>query len=242
MKQKPSRSGPRFLTSGWLWLFVVFQLQACASVKQGDDQNENWLTLFDGTSLTKWRGYQQQGVPPEWQIQDGVLTLTAGGGGDLITVEQFGAFDLRMEWRIAPGGNSGVFVLADEALPRIYIKAPEVQILDDARHPDNKLATHRSGSLYDLVAAPPSAQRAAGEWNTLRVVFVGQALSVWQNDVVVVRELDLNSQRWADLVADSKFESWPGFGENRRGHIGLQDHGDVVSFRNIRIRNLDIQP
>jgi len=196
-----------------------------------------WQVLFDGTDTSAWRNFKSSGLHQQWQIIDGSLTLTAAGGGDLLTKQQYANFELELSWLISSGGNSGVFILADEQGQFIYSHAPEVQILDNERHADNKLASHRSGSLYDLIAAPQSAQKAAGLWNQLRIIHQNGHLQVWQNNQQTV-DIQLGSARWQQLVAGSKFANWTGFAANRKGHIGLQDHGDKVSFKNIRIREL----
>lgn len=196
-----------------------------------------WQVLFDGTDTSAWRNFKANSLHPHWQIIDGALTLTAAGGGDLLSKQQYANFELELSWLISSGGNSGVFILADEQGQYIYSHAPEVQILDNERHADNKLASHRSGSLYDLIAAPASAQKPAGQWNQLRVIHQNGHLQVWQNDQQTV-DIQLGSPHWQQLVAGSKFASWTGFAANRKGHIGLQDHGDKVSFKHIRIREL----
>ncbi len=200
-------------------------------------RGDAWVTLFDGTSMAQWRGYGRADTPAAWVINDGHLVLTERGGGDLITRETYAGFELEIEWHIAEGGNSGIFFLADEFDKPIYVRAPEIQILDDARHPDNKQANRRSGSLYDMVAAPASSQRAAGEWNHVRIRHQAGHLQTWQNGVQTV-DVMIGSDTWKALVANSKFATWIGFGEAREGYIGLQDHGDRVAFRNIRIRRL----
>jgi hypothetical protein len=196
-----------------------------------------WQILFDGTDLSAWRNFKGQGSHPHWQIVDGALTLTAAGGGDLLSKQQYANFELELSWLISTAGNSGVFILADEQGQFVYSHAPEIQILDNERHADNKLASHRSGSLYDLIAAPASAQKPAGQWNQLRIIHQNGHLQVWQNGLATV-DIQLGSPRWQQLVAASKFAGWSGFAANRQGHIGLQDHGDRVSFKHIRIREL----
>jgi hypothetical protein len=119
----------------------------------------------------------------------------------------------------------------------IFVHAPEIQILDDARHPDNKKANRRSGSLYDMIAAPPAAQKPAEQWNQVVISHQDGHLQAWQNGVMTV-DIQLRSELWDSLVAQSKFSEWPGFGELSSGHIGLQDHGDVVAFKNLKIRSL----
>jgi hypothetical protein len=199
--------------------------------------NTTWTTLFDGTSMGAWRAYGQSTVPSQWTIEDKALVLTGRGGGDLITVETFRGFELELEWQIGAGGNSGIFFLADESAQPIYVHAPEIQILDNERHADREQPDRRSGSLYDLIAAPASSQRASGEWNHVRIRHHQGLLQVWQNSEATV-DIVIGSARWKELVSASKFATWAGFGTLQEGHIGLQDHGDRVAFRNIRIRRL----
>ncbi len=200
-----------------------------------EEQAAGWQLLFDGESLEHWRSYGKPDVDPRWQIRDGAIVLDKRGGGDLITRQAWRNFELQLEWQIAEGGNSGIFFLADESSKPIFVHAPEVQILDNERHRDNKRANRRSGSLYDLVAAPPASQKPAGEWNRVTIVHVDGHLVVRQNGVETVN-IHIGGERWNELVADSKFADWPGFGEVTSGHIGLQDHGDRVAFRNLKIR------
>lgn len=201
------------------------------------EQDEGWQLLFDGQSLQHWRTYGQDQADPGWQVQNGAIVLTKGGGGDLITRSTFTNFELKLTWRISEGGNSGIFFNADESSLPIFVHAPEIQILDDARHPDNKKANRRSGSLYDMIAAPPNSQKPAEQWNQVVIYQQDGHLQAWQNGVMTV-DIQLRSERWDSLVATSKFAEWPGFGELSSGHIGLQDHGDVVAFKNLKIRPL----
>ena len=202
-----------------------------------DERAGGWQLLFDGQTLDGWRSYGHSQPQPAWQVHDATIALTSPGGGDLITHRTYADFELRMEWRISEAGNSGVFILADECDYPIFVHAPEIQVLDDARHPDNKLATHRSGSLYDLIAAPAMSQRPAGSWNTLRIRHQKGHLTVWQNQIPVA-DIHLDGEAWRKLVRGSKFADWQGFGSFRDGHIGLQDHGDPVAFRNIKLLEL----
>lgn len=199
-----------------------------------------WQPLFDGSSasLTQhWRTYQQPTVNPAWQLKQDALCLTKAGGGDLISKQAYQDFELELQWNIDPGGNSGIFILADEQAKHIYAKAPEIQILDNERHKDNQLATHRSGSLYDMIASPSTSHKIAGEWNQVRILLKNKHLQVWQNGIATA-DVVIGSEAWQRLLASSKFANWPGFGTLARGHIGLQDHGDPVCFKHIRIREL----
>ncbi len=201
------------------------------------EQAEGWQLLFDGKDLSQWRNFRQAGLGEQWVIEDGAIKLAGAGGGDLLTRSRYQDFDLRLDWRIAEGGNSGIFVLADETGEHIYSHAPEIQILDNERHPDNKLDTRLSGSLYDMIASPAASHRPAGEWNRVRILHDQGQLTVWQNGVQTV-SVRIGGPEWRRLVAASKFADWPGFAANRSGHVGLQDHGDVVWFKNLKIKEL----
>jgi hypothetical protein len=213
-----------------------------------------WQSLLDGRSLAEWRGYCRSSVPESWVAQDGVLHLrppSADPAGaktraDLVTRSEYENFALALEWKIAEGGNSGIFYLApencgsaDRAEAPIYESAPEMQILDNERHPDAKLGVNgnrQAGSLYDLIPANPQNARPAGEWNQVEIEVDRDRVSFRQNGQTVV-EYELGTPDFQARVAASKFKGERGFIEPaRRGHIGLQDHGDEVWFRNIRIR------
>jgi hypothetical protein len=200
------------------------------------ERSAGWRLLFDGHSLEQWRGYQRQDVPSGWQAIDGELVRT-GRGGDLITREQFANFELMLDWKVEPGGNSGIFFRATETEPSIYMSAPEMQVLDDAAHADGGSSLTSAGANYGLHPAPAGVVRPAGEWNSVRLVVNGRQVEHWLNGQKVV-EYELHSPDWEARVRNSKFNDWPAYGRAMRGHIGLQDHGDRVYFRNIRIREL----
>ena len=201
------------------------------------ERDEGWQLLFDGQDLSQWRNFKQDGLSGNWVVEDGAIRLAAGGGGDLLTKARYQDFDLRLDWKIAEGGNSGILILADETGEHIYSHAPEILILDNERHPDNRLDTRLSGSLYDMIASPAASHRPAGEWNQVRILHDQGQLTVWQNGVQTV-SVRINGPEWRQLVAASKFADWPGFAANASGHIGLQDHGDVVWFKNLKIKEL----
>jgi len=197
-----------------------------------------WRLLFDGKSLDGWRGYRKETAPDPWKVADGELTLT-GKGGDLVTREQFADFELKLEWKLGkPGGNSGVFFRGVEAeKDPIYYSAPEIQIIDNARHKDAATNTHTAGSNYDLDAPLRDVTKPVGEWNELRVIAKGPHVEHWMNGVKIV-EYELWTPEWEAKVKASKFAKWPGYGRAKTGHIALQDHGDPVAFRNIKVRPL----
>ena len=203
-----------------------------------EEQAAGWQLLFNGEDMAQWRNFKKDSLHKKWVVQDGTMTLTKKGGGDIVTREQYGEFELQLEWKISEGGNSGIFVLVSEDGRKVYSKAPEIQILDNERHSDRKDPTHRSGSLYDLIAAPTESFRAAGQWNQVRIRLEDRRLQAWQNGVQTT-DIVIGSERWNELVAGSKFASWEGFGEANQGYIGLQDHGDVVHFRNLKVLPLD---
>lgn len=202
------------------------------------EREAGWKLLFDGESLDAWRNYGREDVDGGWRVENGEIVLAEPGAGDIITRETWADFELALDWRISEGGNSGIFILADETDAPIYHSAPEIQILDNERHSDGEIDSHRSGSLYDLVAAHPSAQKPAGEWNTVRIKLEEGLLNIWQNGVPTTT-LVIGSSAWDTLLANSKFADWDAFAASPAGHIGLQDHGDRVWFRNVKIRRLD---
>ncbi|MEX1185248.1 MAG: DUF1080 domain-containing protein [Gemmatimonadaceae bacterium] len=223
-------------------------LSACttAPASSGDDAGTvltaaeraaGWRSLFDGSDLAAWRGYRKPGLPDGWRVVDGSLTLVTAGAGDIITREQFRTFDLRLEWKVAPGGNSGIFYRATEEGNYIWQSASEMQVLDDERHADGKSELTSAGSNFALYPARRGVSRPAGEWNAVRLLVNGSHVEHWLNGVKVV-EYELGSPEWEARVRASKFASMPLYGRAPRGHIGLQDHGDRVEFRNIRIRVL----
>jgi 3-keto-disaccharide hydrolase len=195
-----------------------------------------WRLLFDGRTTDGWRGFKKRAVPSGWQVVDGALTRT-GDGGDLVTTQTFKNFELTLEWKVAPGGNSGIFYRASEDDDEIYWTAPEMQVLDDARHPDGKSRLTAAGSDYALYPAPAGIVKPAGEWNQVRIIVNGRHVEHWLNGVRVV-QYELWSPDWEVKVAGSKFAPHPHYGRNTEGYIGLQDHGDWVAFRNIKIKVL----
>ena len=200
------------------------------------DADAGWRLL--SASLDSWRGYMSDDVPEGWAIEAGVLTFTPGGeGGDLITRDAFGDFELALEWKVQPGGNSGIFYRVVEEGRYAYWTGPEMQILDNDGHADGQSPLTSAGANYGLHAPPEDVTRPIGEWNEARIVVRGSDVEHWLNGRQVV-SYTLGSPEWQALVADSKFSQWAGYGEASEGHLGLQDHGDPVSFRNVRVRPL----
>jgi hypothetical protein len=192
--------------------------------------------LFDGKTTAGWRGFKMDTMPSGWKVVDGALTRV-GPGRDIITQKKYQNFELTLEWRIAPGGNSGIFYRASEDDNAIYWTAPEMQVLDDARHPDGKSPLTSAGADYGIYPAPAGAVKPAGEWNQVRLVVNGTHVEHWLNGVKIV-EYELRSPDWELRVRESKFGPHPHYGRNSEGYIGLQEHGDWVAYRNINIREL----
>jgi hypothetical protein len=165
---------------------------------------------------------------------DGALTRV-GRAGDLITREVFGDFELSLEWNVAAGGNSGIMYRVTEDAAETYHTGPEMQVLDDARHPDGRSRLTAAGAVYGLYPAEAGVVKPAGEWNAVRIVARGSRVEHWLNGVQVAA-YELGSADWSARVAASKFSKWPGYGRAPAGHIALQDHGDRVAYRDIRIR------
>ncbi|MBT8486619.1 MAG: DUF1080 domain-containing protein [Phycisphaerales bacterium] len=200
-----------------------------------------WTVLFDGSSTAAWRGYRRAGFPESgWIIEDGSLRVVAGGGGgDLITKQLYENFELELEWRAAPKANSGIMYRVSEEYGAPWQTGPEMQILDDEGWGVDRLDGHAAGALYDLQRpAEAKVTRPVGEFNHARIVMRDGVVKHYLNGVKVVED-DLDSADWAARVAASKFNAYEGFGRRAVGHICLQDHGDDVWFRNIRIRDLD---
>jgi hypothetical protein len=197
----------------------------------------DWESLFDGASANAWRGFRQSELPAGWQIVDGALTRAAAGG-DIITKEQFDNFELELEWKVAPGGNSGVFFhVAEDTMKYVWQTGPEMQVLDNQRHADGKDPKTSAGSNFALHAPTRDVSKPAGEWNRARLVVNGPNVEHWLNGEKIV-EYELWSDDWKHRVQASKFKDMPRYGLMRTGHIALQDHGDWVAFRNIRIRRI----
>ena len=208
------------------------------------EADAGWRLLFDGKTTNGWRGFKKTGFPEKgWVVEDGCLKKIATGtgdslgGGDIVTTDTFGDFDLRFEWRIEPGGNSGVkyFVTEERSGPIAH----EYQVLDDAGHPDAKVGAHRqSAAFYDVLAPDPLAKQpvGVGRWNHGRVFVRGNHVEHWLNGKKVL-EYELGSPELKAAIAKSKFKDVAGFGTKIQGRILLQDHGDEVCYRTVNIQS-----
>jgi hypothetical protein len=234
----------------------ITDLDPPANVLTEEEKAAGWRLLWDGKTTDGWRSAKAETFPNKgWEIKDGILTVHANGGaesaaaGDIITRDRFNEFEMMVDFRITPGANSGIKYFCQPNLDPVTgtgAKAAtgsaiglEFQILDDVRHPDAKLGRDGNrtiGSLYDLItAAPTKKPHQIGEWNTARIVVKGKHVEHWLNGVKVV-EYERGSPAFREIVATSKYKNIPGFGEWTDGHILLQDHGDRVSYRNIKMR------
>ena len=210
-----------------------------ANVLAPQEAEAGFELLFDGDSLDRWRGFGRDDVPAGWSAVDGTLAYTPGvEGGDLITRETFTDFELRLEWKVGPGGNSGIFFGVVEGNRRTYESGPEMQVLDNAGHRDGANPLTSAGSNYGLHAPVADVTNPVGEWNEVRIIRRGPHVEHWLNGTRIV-EYELGTEEWKAMVAETKFAEWPDYGIHHEGHIGLQDHGDPVAFRNLRIRRLD---
>ena len=199
-----------------------------------EEAKDGWKLLFDGKTTAGWRNFKQDAVSPGWKVEDGALVRAGKGAGDIMTAEQFGAFDLVLEYRIAPGGNSGLMFHVTEEGGTPWQTGPEVQILDNVAGRD----PNKAGWLYQLYVPAIDATKPAGEWNEIRLLVTPEKGETWMNGKKYY-DFVKGSDDWNARVAKSKFVAMPLFGKATKGHICLQDHGDTVAFRNIRIRPLD---
>ncbi len=201
-----------------------------------DSQPTQWINLLDERA-SGWRGFRKESLPDGWRVVDGALTRVGVGGDIVYGAKAFADFELELEWKLRPAGNSGIFFRATEDVRRMFEGAPEMQVLDNEGHPDNKTNLTVAGSNYALHPAPRDATRPIGEWNAVRIVARGAHIEHWLNGRKVV-DYELWTPEWEAKVKASKFVEWPTYGRAKAGFIGLQDHNDWVAYRNIRVREL----
>jgi hypothetical protein len=228
-------AGAGFLLAGLAWA------QDRPNTLTDTEKNSGWKLLFDGKTLNGWRNYGQPNPSPKWKVIDGAIAIEESGAGDLITTEQFDWFELSLEYRISKGGNSGVMFRVAEGDRAPYLSGPEIQVQDNVNAKDPQL----SGWLYQLyqpaadpkTGKPLDATRPAGEWNHFRIIIAPQKCETFVNGVKYY-EYQLGGADWDARVAQSKFKAWPKFGKIQKGHICLQDHGNPVAFRSLKIREM----
>jgi len=230
------------------------QTEEVAEAASTEAPSAEWITLFDGSSMDEWQAYMGGEVPAHWKIEDGAMVFDPptdedrkGSDGkrlsfNIVSKKAFTSFVLSMEWRIAEAGNSGIFwgIVEDSKFAEPYHSAMEIQVLDNDKHPDGKNGTsHQAGALYDLVSPSEDVTKPVGEWNTAVITIDhenNKGTSVLNG--VEVATFPVNGEELSTLLQGSKFDGWEGFAESKTGKIGLQDHGDVVSYRNIKIKEL----
>lgn len=213
---------------------VSCKAQESETATTTDSSSTETIVLFDGSNLDHWRGYHQAAIGEGWKVEEGILKFDGTGGGDIITKESFGDFELEFEWLVTTGANSGVMYRVSLGDSAPYLSGPEYQILDDDVHPDGGSPLTSAGALYALYDRGDTETKPVGEWNTGKIVIRDNKLQHWLNGKLAV-EVELGSDQWNELVAGSKFNEWEKFGKNAEGHICLQDHDDEVWYRNIRI-------
>ncbi len=230
----------------------VMEEAAAPNTLSEKEKADGWMLLFNGETFEGWRGYGKETFPAAWEIVDGTLHIQGSGrgeagaeeGGDIIYDQKFSNFHLKVDWKVSNGGNSGIFYLGQESPEYDFIwkTAPEYQLLDNERHPDAMLGENgnrQSGSLYDIYPAEPQNANPAGEWNSAEIIVYNGTVVHKQNGETVV-EYHLWTPKWYEDVADSKFpelnEEWAEVA--KEGYIGMQDHGDDVWFRNIKLKKL----
>lgn len=208
---------------------------------------DGWQLLFDGTTTKGWHVYNKKSDGSAWKVADGALYLDTAqkkdwqvvGGGDIVTDEEYENYHFKVEWKVTPGGNSGLIFNINESpkYEHTWHTGPEMQVLDNAAHRDASIVKHRAGDLYDLITSSPETVKPAGEWNLAEIVSNKGTLEFYLNGTKVV-STTMWDDSWKKLIAGSKFKTMKDFGTFKKGRIGLQDHGDLVWFRNIMIKKL----
>lgn len=205
-----------------------------------EEKADGFRLLFDGKSLKNFRNFKQETANPLWQVKDGAFVLTAKGGGNLMTKETFNDFEFRFDFKIAADGNSGVMWHVTEDQPQPFHTGPEYQILDSFAkkgYPNELAAGNVAGALYSIIPAKPEVSKPAGDWNSAVIRVKGTAITLALNGTVTA-EIDSASDGWKTKIATTKFAAWEKFNKMPEGHLVFQDHGDQVSFRNLRIKTL----
>jgi hypothetical protein len=218
--------------SGWA-ATIVRAADSPVNELTADEKAAGWKLLFDGKTTAGWRNYKKKRVGSGWKVEDGVLIRKGGGAGDIVTEDQYDAFEFTVDYKISKGGNSGLMfhVTEEEATP--WMTGPEIQIQDNKDGHDPQ----KSGWLYQLYKSETDATKPAGEWNTLRILITPKKCEHYMNGVKYC-EYVKGSDDWNEKVAKSKFGKMPKFGKAAKGYLCLQDHGNEVAFRNIKVREI----
>lgn len=233
----PAATGRMSLSvMGWLIVGAAIVGAQQPNTLSPAEKSGGWQLLFDGQTLGGWRGFKSAEPPPGWKAAGGSI-VRVEGQGDLMTADQFGDFELRLEWKIVEGGNSGIMFHVTGDGAQTYETGPEFQVLDNAGHADGKAPVTSAGSNYALHQPVRDVTKALGEWNDVRLIVRGPHVEHWMNGVKLL-EYEMWSPDWEARVKASKFLQMPAYGRARRGHIVLQEHGAEVSYRSIRIKPL----
>lgn len=224
------------------------KMEIANSILTDQEKSDGWQALFDGQSSNGWHKYGGGPVGSAWKISDGSIYLDTSlkkngkiiGGGDIVTDEEFENFHLKLEWKISKNGNSGIMFYVNEDTVKYkkpYETGPEMQVLDNEGHPDGKIIRHRAGDLYDLISCNKETVKPVGEWNLAEIKCMDGKLYFFLNGANVVTTT-MWDDNWKKMVAGSKFKEWKDFATYKKGRICLQDHENMVTFRNIRIKRL----
>lgn len=218
-----------------------------SEMTNSEETQDEWQELFNGENLDGWKAFNKDSISDQWKVENGAISFTPAEGErekteNLISEEEFESFELSLEWKISEGGNSGIMwaVQEEEKYNEPYLTGPEIQVLDNERHPDAKNGPNRTaGALYDMVPPSEDATKPAGEWNKETIHIDYEANEGWvELNGKKVTEFPVKGEEWKNMVSKSKFSEWEGFGATKKGHIALQDHGDKVWYRNIKIKRL----
>ena len=229
--------------AGFLTAFMVLSSIAFAqNTLSSKEKKEGWKLLFDGKTTSNWKGYNRSDVPPDWKVDNGVLSFdpiqdTDTRPKDIVTKGVYKDFELSLEWKISQNGNSGILynVVESPKYAEPYFTGPEMQILDNEGHPDGKIEKHRAGDLYDLIKSTSEPVKAVGQWNKALIISRNSHYTFYLNGVKI-NEFQMHTPSWNKLVAASKFKQWPEYGKAKQGKLCLQAHGNQVSFRSIKVR------
>ncbi len=210
---------------------------AMLATLSGQVAQPQWGSLFDGQTIAHWRGYKMATVPDSWRVEEGAITWTKGVAADLVSREQYTNFEFEFDWKVPPGGNSGVMFRVTEELEQTYHSGPEFQILHNAGHSDGTNPMTSAGSNHSLHAPTKDMTKPVGEWNQGRLVVNGNHVEHWLNGEKVV-DYDLHSPDWTKRLMASKFKDVPRYGRESKGHLVLQEHGSRIQYKNLRIKVL----
>lgn len=228
-------------------------IASCCNNKEKPAQNntltqqeimDGWQLLFDGKTLDGWKGYRHDSCGERWIVKEGELICQGEGGGmgyDIITTKKYTNFELSLDWKISPGGNSGIFyhVIEDTAFDNPYETSPEYQLIDDTGWPEKLEEWQKTGADYAMHLADTTVKKLnpVGEWNTSKIIFNNGHVEHWLNGAKLL-EFNAWSDEWNKLRSEGKWKDYPAYGQAKEGAIGLQNHGSAIWFRNIKIRSL----